>query len=83
MAPPQVSLPPQIKLDPPLSFTKMILQKQTNAWMASITKIVFLYDENHWDVSWLIEMKRHIYFYRNVPSYSVCIVGLEQPEHSL
>ena len=57
-APQQVSLPPWIKWDPPLSSTKMIAQKQTNICMPSVTKIVFLYDEKCWDVSWLIEMKR-------------------------
>ena len=42
MAPPQILLPPRIKWDPPLSSAKMIVQKQTNIWMASVTKIVFL-----------------------------------------
>ena len=42
MAPPQILFPSRIKWDPPLSSAKMNVQKQTNIWMASVTKIVFL-----------------------------------------
>lgn len=36
-APAQMSLPPHIKWDAPLSSTKMIAHKQTNTWVASMT----------------------------------------------
>lgn len=69
--PPRMSLPPHINWDPPLSSAKMMAQKQTNTWMASVTKVVFMYYKKHWDDSWLIDMKRRIYFSRDGPVFDL------------
>ncbi|KAL7476177.1 hypothetical protein ACHAW6_002054, partial [Cyclotella cf. meneghiniana] len=80
--PPRMSLPPLIKWDPPLSSAKMMAQKQTNTWMASVTKVMFMYHKKHWDVSWLIDMKRRIRFYRNGPVFDLYDSCFEEVDHS-
>ena len=32
--------------------------------MAYVTKVAYLYEQKNWDVSWIMEMKRGICFYR-------------------
>eukprot|EP00956_Cyclotella_meneghiniana_P022237 scaffold41755_cov46-Cyclotella_meneghiniana.AAC.3 len=43
--------------------SKMMAQQNCDTWMASVTKVAFLYEQKHWDVSWIMEMKRGICFY--------------------
>jgi monoamine oxidase len=70
-APPQMTLAPYIHWNPPLSDSKIMAMKQCNTWMASVTKLSFIYDRKYWDVQWIMEMKRGIYFYGDAEAFDI------------
>ena len=75
-APPRMALSPRIQWNPPLSNAKIIAQQNSNTWMASVTKLSFIYNSKYWDTDWILEMKRGIYFHRNGEAfdlYDACI----------
>ena len=77
-APPRLSLPPHIQWNPPLSKAKMIAQQNCDTWMASVTKVAFLYEQKYWDISWVMEMKRGIYFYNEGEAFDLYDSCIEQ-----
>ncbi|KAL7462079.1 hypothetical protein ACHAXS_002475 [Conticribra weissflogii] len=60
-APPRKSMAPTILWDPPLSDSKIREQANSNTWMASVTKVSFIYDVIHWDEDWLMTLKFNMY----------------------
>jgi monoamine oxidase len=70
-APPKMTLSPYINWSPPLSNSKIMAQKQCDTWMASVTKLAFIYDEKYWDVHWIMEMKRAMYFYGDGEAFDI------------
>jgi hypothetical protein len=63
-APPRKSLPSSIDWNPPLSPSKIQAQQHTNTWMASITKVAFVYERKHWDTMWIRKVKEGLYLGR-------------------
>lgn len=59
--PPRKSTAPTVRWDPPLSDSKIREQANSNTWMASVTKVSFIYDMMHWDEDWLMKLKLNMY----------------------
>mmetsp|Transcript_32603 Transcript_32603/g.66546 ORF Transcript_32603/g.66546 Transcript_32603/m.66546 type:complete len:347 (+) Transcript_32603:470-1510(+) len=60
-APPRKSTAPTVRWDPPLSDSKIREQENSTTWMASVTKVSFIYDVMHWDEDWLMKLKLNMH----------------------
>ena len=76
--PPRMALSPFLRWSPTLSNPKILAQQQCSTWMASVTKVAFVYEEKHWDDNWVMDMKRGIYFHRDGEAFDIYDACMEQ-----
>ena len=81
--PPRMALSPFLQWSPLLSNSKMTAQQSCSTWMASVTKVAFIYEKKYWDDNWIMEMKRGIYFYRDGEAFDIYDACLEQNENDI
>jgi monoamine oxidase len=79
-APPRMALPPRTIWNPSLSTSKMMAQQRSNTWMASVTKVAFIYEEKYWDAKWLMDLKQGLYFHRDGEAFDLYDSSIEQTD---